>query len=273
MWGYISTKVAHLMILVLNLLAPASANLQRDISYGSQSYNRADVYRQDRGSAHPVVVFLYGGGWQSGSKERVAYVGAALARKGFAVVIPEFRHFPAAGLSDILSDNAKAVVWAAAHASEFGGDPRRIFVAGHSSGAWAAIMLALDSKWLRQTGSEPIALAGAIGLAGPYEISSLAQQADKDVFVGSGPEMEPINDCSAQHPPILLIAGTADDDVSPSSTTDLSDQMRKFGNKAETHTYPGFGHDQVLHAVSFPFSMGSSVSDTIQHFVNASGNQ
>lgn len=270
MWWNLSIKFAHLTISALNLLSPASADLQKDVAYGSESFNRADVYRQAKESAHPVVVFFYGGGWRGGSKEEVAYVGAALARKGFVVVIPEFRHFPTGGLPDILADNAAAVAWTIAHAREFGGDPQRIVVAGHSSGAWAAIMLALDSRWLKRAGSEPSALAGAIGISGPYQISSLTEQSDKDVFAESGPDMEPINDCSARQPPMLLIAGAADEDVLPSSTTALSDRMREFGNEVETHIYPGLGHDQALYAVSFPFSMWSSVSDNIRHFVDAS---
>ncbi len=113
----------------------------------------ADVYQPNSDGPHPVVVFFYGGGWRTGSKEGVAFLGAALARQGFVTVIPEFRHFPDGSLSDILTDSANAVAWTIAHADTFGGDPKRVVVAGHSSGAWAAAMLGLDGTWLEHAKS------------------------------------------------------------------------------------------------------------------------
>lgn len=267
MLHYLGAQVAYAAVILLNALAPVSADVERDVAYAPGPSHLADVYRPSTGEGCPVVVFLYGGGWRTGSKEGVASVGAALARNGFVAVVPEYRHFPEVGLPDILADNAAAVAWAIAHAPAFGGDPRRVVVAGHSSGAWAAAMLALDATWLERAGTRPDALAGMIGLAGPYAVSTLTDRADQEVFAGAGPEMEPINDRPERHPPMLLLTGADDADVLPSGTTALADRLRGRGGEAEAHVYAGLGHGEIVEAVSFPFLGRSSVSDDIEHFV------
>lgn len=268
MWQVLSSKLAHVIVALLNVLAPLGSNIRQNVVYAPGASHQADIYRPGGGAARPVVVFLYGGGWRSGSKEDVAFVGAALARRGFVVVIPEYRHVPMVGLPDILADNAAAVAWTIAHASEFGGDPHRVVVAGHSSGAWAAAMLALDPRWLAQAGVEPSALAGMIGIAGPYAVWSLTEPEDKEVFAGSGPEMEPINLRPSRQPPLLLVAGTADRDVLPSSTSALADHVRGLGGRVESHIYAGLGHDQIVKALSFPFSLWSPVSSDVDRFLH-----
>jgi len=264
----LGTKFAHLIIAVCNLFPSLSSEVQRNVAYGPSRSNLADIYRPKEGGEHPVVVFFYGGGWRNGSKEGVAYVGAALARKGYVVVVPEYRHFPTAKLPDILADTATAVAWTIGHAHEFGGDARRVVVAGHSSGAWAATMLALYPEWLAQAGSEPGALAGVIGIAGPYAISSMTEQADHEVFSGAGPDMEPIHGCSPRQPTLLLLTGADDTIVLPVSTTALSDRIRKLGHEVETHIYAGLGHGQIVDKILFPFSVWSTVSGDIDRFVS-----
>jgi acetyl esterase/lipase len=140
-------------------------------------------------------------------------------------------------------------------------------VIGHSSGAWAAAMLALDARWLERAGVESVALAGVIGLAGPYAVTALIDRADAAVFAGSGPEMEPVNLHPARHPPLLLLTGSADTDVRPAATPARAEQARELGSEARARVYAGLGHDEILRAASFPFPRWSAVSDDIGRFV------
>ncbi len=94
MLGLLCDKLVSATLLVLNLLAPVEVHVDTNRAYAAGTGHQADVYRPTGPGPSPVLVFLYGGGWRNGSKEDVAYVGAALARKGFVVVIPEYRHFP-----------------------------------------------------------------------------------------------------------------------------------------------------------------------------------
>lgn len=259
-------KLVGATLVVLNLLAPVEVHVDTNRGYAAGSEHQADIYRPNGSGPSPVLIFLYGGGWRTGSKADVAYVGAAFARRGFVVVIPEFRHFPAASLSDILADNAAAVAWVIGHASEFGGDPHRVVVAGHSSGAWAAAMLGLDATWLKRAGSSPEDLAGIVGLAGPYAISALTDPQDKQVFAGADPAMQPINHAAGRHPALLLLTGAEDQDVRPTGTLALADRLKAGEDTPQTHVYPGLGHGQIVRSLSFPFSVQAPTADDIARF-------
>ncbi|WP_457104983.1 alpha/beta hydrolase [Methylobacterium sp. P5_C11] len=269
MLSYLGDQIIGLTLAVLNALAPLEVHVQTGVAYAEGTQHRADIYRSTAAGARPVVVFLYGGGWRTGSKDEVAYVGAALARRGFVVVIPEYRHVPAVGLADILADNAAAVAWTLAHAAEFGGDARRVVVAGHSSGAWAAAMLGLDPTWLEHAGSSPVKLAGIVGLAGPYASSALTQPLDRQVFAGSDPTLQPINHAAGRHPAMLLLTGAADLDVNPSGTLALARELQAYDGHQTTKVYDGLGHGQLIHAMSFPFDLSLSVADDVAQFVAA----
>ncbi|XYD07986.1 alpha/beta hydrolase [Methylobacterium sp. NMS12] len=267
MLSYLGDKIVGLTLAVLNALAPLEVHVDKDVPYAAGSEHRADIYRPAAGKPRPVAVFLYGGGWRTGSKDEVAYVGAAFARRGVVAVIPDYRHVPAATLQDILADNAAAVAWTIAHAAEYGGDPARVTVVGHSSGAWAAAMLGLDRTWLERAGSSPAKLAGIVGLAGPYATSALTDPQDRQVFVGSDPAMQPINHAADSHPAMLLATGAADLDVNPAGTLALDRELRGFDGRETMKIYPGLGHGQIVHAMSFPFSLRFSVADDVARFV------
>ncbi|WP_217619590.1 alpha/beta hydrolase, partial [Achromobacter sp. GbtcB20] len=76
--------------------------------------------------------------------------------------------YPEAGFPALLRDAALAVAWSQRHIGDYGGDPARVYVAGHSAGGYIAAMLALGKRWLAAAGSSPASLAGWIGLGGPY---------------------------------------------------------------------------------------------------------
>lgn len=255
------------VLAVLNLLAPHEVRVDRDRAYAAGENHTADIYRPSAAAPSPVVVFLYGGGWRSGAKDGFAYLGAAFARRGFVTVIPEYRHFPAASLSEILTDNAAAVSWTLAHAGEFGGDPRRVVLVGHSSGAWAAAMLGLDPAWLGRAGTSPDALAGIVGLAGPYEVSALTDPRDLQVFAGSDPALQPVQHAAGPHPALFLLTGADDLDVKPAGTAALARRLREAGDPPQVQVYPGLGHVQIALALTFPFSLQSAVMDDVARFV------
>ncbi|SDA14183.1 Acetyl esterase/lipase [Methylobacterium sp. UNC378MF] len=268
MLSYLGDTIVGLTLAVLNALAPLEVHVDTGIAYADGIEHRADVYRPAAAGPCPVVVFLYGGGWRTGSKEEVAYIGAAFARRGFVAVIPEYRHVPRASLPDILTDNAAAVAWTIAHAAQYGGDPGRVVVVGHSSGAWAAAMLGLDPTWLEQAGSSAAKLAGIVGLAGPYTSSALTDPLDRQVFVGSDPALQPIHHASGTHPAMLLAAGAADLDVNPAGTLALNKELLASSGSETMKIYPGLGHGQIVHAMAFPFSLEFSVADDVARFID-----
>ena len=130
-----------------------------------------DVYKPSStgDKRRPVVVFFYGGGWSSGRREDYRFVGRRLAEAGIVAVVADYRTWPATGFPGFVEDGARAVAWARANAADFGGDPERLYVAGHSAGAQIAALIGSDPRYLRAHGLQPHTLAGVIGLSGPYD--------------------------------------------------------------------------------------------------------
>jgi arylformamidase len=138
--------------LVLALAAEAPAqDVKRDIPYVEKGHERQvlDVYSPRGAKNLPVVFWIHGGGWQAGDKKDVQSKPQVFNDKGFVFVSTNYRLLPAAEMGDIVRDVAKAVRWTHDHAAEFGGDPKRIFVMGHSAGAQLAALVCTDDRYLK----------------------------------------------------------------------------------------------------------------------------
>ncbi|MEO7886302.1 MAG: alpha/beta hydrolase [Polaromonas sp.] len=120
------------------------------IAYGPEPRQKLDVY-QPQGELRnaPIVVFFYGGSWSTGERADYRFVGEALASQGIVAVVADYRLSPAVRYPVFVQDSARAVRWARDHAAEYGADPARLFVMGHSAGAYNAAMVALDARWLK----------------------------------------------------------------------------------------------------------------------------
>jgi len=111
-----------------------------DIVYDETTQTALDVYAPARADHAPVVVYFYGGSWMIGKRQWFRWMGEAMAAQGVVTIVADVRLWPRARLDGFLHDGAEAVRWARDHASEFGGDPTRLFVMGHSSGGQIAAM-------------------------------------------------------------------------------------------------------------------------------------
>ncbi|MBM3601093.1 MAG: alpha/beta hydrolase, partial [Alphaproteobacteria bacterium] len=136
------------LALVNSLVPTADLTAVRDIAYGSAERQRLDVYRPaaangGAGAGAPVVVFFYGGSWQGGNRGDYLFMAEALAARGLVVVLPDYRVYPEVRFPGFMEDAAAAVRWVRDHAAEHGGDPKRIFLMGHSAGAHIAVLLSL----------------------------------------------------------------------------------------------------------------------------------
>ncbi len=238
---------------ILNGVAGGPFSVTHDIAYAPDPRDRLDVYVPQHARNAPVVVFYYGGSWQDGDKAMYRFVGAALADKGVVAIIPNYRVYPQAVFPGFLHDSAAAFAWAHEHAADYGGNPRRIYVMGHSAGAYNAAMLALDPQWLAPFGLSPHRdIAAFIGLAGPYDFLPLTDPVLKKIF---GPpdqlaRTQPINFVTPGAPPAFLAAGTADHTVNPGNTTRLAKRLEQSGDAVEVKLYPGVNHTKLIGAFS-----------------------
>lgn len=213
----------------------------------------------------PVVVFWYGGGWAKGERASYAFVGRALAREGFLVVIPDYRKVPQVRFPAFLDDGAEAVAWVQANIAEHGGDPERLAFMGHSAGAYQAVMLALDSERLVAAGADPANVKGVVGLSGPYDFYPFDKQRSIDAM-GQWPrpeETQPITFAREDAPPLLLVTSDADTTVRPKNANNLAARLRELGAPVEVKTYGPLDHEEVVMALAVPFrSKGPVLADS-----------
>ena len=266
---------------LLNATVPdGGVTVTRGIAYGDGPRQRLDVYRPAAAAPdrplpdrpvpdRPLVIFVYGGSWRMGSRGSYGFVALPLAQRGAVVVVPDYRLYPEVAFPDFLDDNAQAVVWAVAHAAELGADPRRVFVVGHSAGAYNAAMLAVDGQYFRRAGLDRSAIAGVVGLAGPYDFLPIVDPDVIPVFapVADGPDSQPVNHVDGHNPPLLLLAGDADTTVDPRNTLSLARKVAAAGGPVQSHIYPGIGHIGIITAFAPLFSDRAPVLDDVWRFI------
>jgi acetyl esterase/lipase len=233
-----------------------------DIAYGTDVRQKLDVYVPKPSSdaapasmpvaaGRPVVIFWYGGSWQRGSKSDYRFVGAALADRGYITVLPDYRLYPDVKFPDFLDDAAHAVAWVQEHAPEFGGDPHRIVLMGHSAGAHTAAYLAFNHEFLARRGAKPEWIVGLVGLSGPYVLAPNTR-ALKRVFAPPWGESDwqPVRFVDAKAPPTFIAHGLDDNVVSVAQAEKLRDVLESKGVRVETELYPNTGHAATVASFS-----------------------
>ncbi|WP_232226092.1 alpha/beta hydrolase [Salinisphaera hydrothermalis] len=242
-----------------------------DIAYGDQPRQKLDVYAPDKPApGHPVVVFFYGGSWQTGNKDGYRFVGEALASRGITAVLPDYRLYPQVKFPTFVDDGAAAVAWTRAHIADYGGDACHLFVAGHSAGAHIAAMLATNATYLNDAGASVRDLSGFIGLSGPYDFLPIKDPALQKIFAPKSewPRTQPIHFVDGNEPPMLLLHGGADTTVLPKNTTNLAAKVNEDGGSAKVKIYPGVNHVMLLAPLAAALRFKGDELDRIADFVN-----
>jgi acetyl esterase/lipase len=243
---------------------------QTDIAYGSLPRQKLDVYTPlGEPRDLPVVVFFYGGSWQSGRRQDYGFVAQALTARGFVAVVPDYRIYPEVKFPAFLADGAAAFAWVRNNIGSFGGNPRSLFVMGHSAGAYIAAMLSLNAQYLGQVGLSPDEVRGFIGLAGPYDFLPLKWPNLIKIFGGVDdmPETQPINFVTAGAPPALLLHGATDKVVSAGNTRHLAQRLREIGRPVMEIIYPHYKHLTILLYLASFLQEGEPVMRDVANFI------
>ncbi|RJF79337.1 alpha/beta hydrolase [Azospirillum cavernae] len=257
---------------LIDAVTPRSGyRLTSDLPFAADPRLRLDLYQPDAPTpGGAVVVFFYGGNWESGDKGLYRFVAQALAARGHTVAVPNYRLYPAVRYPAFLEDSAAAVAWLRRHGVEHGVAPGPVALMGHSAGAYNAMMLALDDRWLGAQGLDPARdLSGVVGLAGPYDFLPLTSDMLKDLFgpEEQRPDTQPINHATRQAPPLLLATGTEDDTVYPRNTRNLTERIRGLGGTARAVEYDGVGHLRIIAAFARPLRWLAPVLDDVDGFL------
>ena len=248
--------------------------LVADTQYGPDPQQKLEMFVPAKpikaGAApYPIVVFIHGGGWDSGDPHNYRFIARALVPQGYAVVLPGYRLYPKAKFPGMLEDGALALRWVHDHAAALGGDPTRVVLMGHSAGAYNAAMLALDRQWLGREGLDANQLRGFIGLAGPYDFLPLDTDASRHSF-GEASDLratQPIHFARPDAPPMLLLTGDADKTVRPRNSMALARAMTEAGRPMQADVLPGLSHTRIIMLMAKPFASNRAVLDKVLPFL------
>ena len=247
-----------------------SEQVAADIAFGDLPRQKLDIYAPTaRGASSPVVMFIYGGSWNTGRRQDYSFVGHALASKGFVTVIPDYRLVPEVLFPTFLEDGAKAMRWLQDNISRYGGDRQRVAISGHSAGAYNAAMLALDPRYLRNAGVSPGRIKALAALAGPYDFFPFDVASTQAAF-GAWPnpkDTQPISFARAGAPPAFLATGAADTLVKPRNTLALAKALEGNGARVTTRLYPGMDHPGSLLALSVRLRDRATILDDMTEFL------
>jgi acetyl esterase/lipase len=234
-------------------------HLERDVAFHPDMDPRLDVYTPSEGEGYPVLIFVHGGSWKDYDKELFAPVAQKLLPEGMVVVIPDYTLHPDAGYEQMTREVAAAISWTLDNVAQYGGDPGRVVVAGHSAGAHLSGLAILDPLFLDSFGHSSDEICGWIGMSGVYDI-----QAEYDYWVakGSTPEVmlevmggqqnfdlaSPVRYVRPDLPPALIIHGDEDETVPVEISTGFHVALQAAGAPSTLTIYTGTGHSDYLFA-------------------------
>jgi acetyl esterase/lipase len=160
---------------------PAGHRVHLDLPYAGMDDERQtlDVYAPTGGQSRPIILWIHGGGWQTGDKASVQIKPQAFVDRGFVFVSTNYRLLPDVDMGTIVRDIARSIRWVHDHIGEYGGDPERILVMGHSAGAQLAALICTDDRYLKAEGLSLSIIKGCVPVDGDtYDVPAIIETAE-----------------------------------------------------------------------------------------------
>ncbi len=227
-----------------------AVNISRNIAYsiGADAHTRhkLDIYAPQDVPNYPVLMFVSGGGWSSGSKDWVANVGTTFAERGVGVVTVDHRLVPAVTYMQQVEDLARAFAWVKKNITAYGGDPARIVVGGHSAGGHLMALVAMDERYLKVVGHRSDEIMGLVSVSAALDVG--------DRFAASSglEAASPTNHVRAGLPPTLLLFAENDLPAIPAQAEAMKIALETVGVPVELAMIPNRDHFNIIHHIGAP---------------------
>ena len=245
-----STLPACSVLDVINAFTPDStSSRQAGVAYGDHPRQQLDVYSPLTPVDDAVVIiFFYGGGWDSGNRANYEFVARKLADTGHFVVVPDYRLYPEVTFPQFVEDGALATAHVLANLGEIADKSRPVFLMGHSAGAHIAMLVTMDQRYLDHLGQGIDEIAGVIGLAGPYDFLPITSSHLQKIF--PTPQViydsQPINFVAPNVPPVFLAHGDRDTRVLLKNSVNMAKRLTDVGGDVTLKVYEGVTHAGVM---------------------------
>ena len=228
----------------------------RDVSLGAHPCQALSLFEANNPNG-TVLAFLYGGGWTNGYKEMMAFMAPALTVAGVTFASIGYRLAPEFVFPTGWLDVARGVSWLRQHVAKYGGDPRRIFIGGHSAGGHYAALLAVRRDWQRATGLPVSVIRGCLPVSGIYDFLPGNGMAQRPRFLGAAvlnqeSPASPLSNILSRPPPFLLAHGENDFPHLVTQAKRMEIALRAAGADVERIVLPGRDHFEACYDVGDP---------------------
>lgn len=217
-----------------------------DISYGSSQAETLDVFPASTAGA-PIVVYSHGGAWTRTSKNHVSYPAESFVSAGAAYVAVDFGLVPSVSLDEQVRQNRSAIQWVYHNASTYGADPKRLYVAGHSSGAHITGML-ITTDWARDWEMPSDVIKGALACSGMYDLEPVRRSSRNDYLsldIAAARRNSPILHIPTWACPIIIGYGEGDQKEFRRQSIEFAAAWRQQGGPCHEYDLPGLNHFDV----------------------------
>ena len=268
------------LAVVNGITSNGGVGVSKDILYGDAPDQDLDIYypkplakaiesQTDIKANYPMVVFVYGGSWENGSKEEYAFVGQSLAQAGYVTAVINYRKAPEHVYPDYVEDTAQAIAWSYKNATRFHADPERLAVIGHSAGAFNAVAAIANENFLKPYGVKPTDIAAVIGIAGPYSYDFRRFSSATAFAADATPdEVMPDRQIKGAQPPYLLLTAEKDTVVYESNTIKMTQALKAAGVNVETSEISGASHATSIGAMAPPLRWVNDVRAQVVSYLD-----
>jgi arylformamidase len=253
-----------LLVAGASLSSARAEDVKRNIPYAEPAHERQvlDVYAPPNAKNLPVVFWIHGGGWQTGDKSSVQIKPQFFMDKGFVFVSTNYRLLPSVDMGTLVRDIAKSIHWVHDHIAEYGGDPKRLFIMGHSAGAQLAALVSIDDRYLKAEGLSLAIVKGCVPVDGDtYDVPAIIEAAETRRRVHGLPQpkfshREKFGNDPEKHRDFSAVTHVAKDKGIPpflilhvADHPDTSAQAQHFGNVLKEAGVPVtvFGAKETTH--------------------------
>ncbi len=219
-----------------------------DLAYGKNAKQRLDLYfPKAKPNRAAVFLFLHGGGFREGDRAQYGYVAKPFVERGVITAVASYRltgdgfKYP-----DQPMDTRLAITWLYKHIAEYGGDPDRIYVGGHSAGAILAADVGANRSWMKAAGIPQRALRGIAPISAPYDLRTPGRRGEDDAYASTAELREkasPLLHIVAPVPVAIVAVGSLEDPAKMvGSSRDFAAKMTQAGAHADFLLLDGEDH-------------------------------